>query len=76
MGRADSQRPAPPQRIHSTRCTQAGRCISNVMSEEVAFEDYLEGEQEFVDGEGISPDIQAVYDKTGPVCRREHGLPN
>ena len=29
-----------------------------------------------VDGEGASPEIQVVYDKAGPVCRREQGLPN
>ena len=50
-------------------------CVFNRVSEELSFEEYQEADQKFIDGEGMSPKVQKIFDKARPECMRKYNLP-
>jgi hypothetical protein len=50
-------------------------CVFNSVAEEVPFEEYMEADQKFRDGEGMSPKVQKVFDTAQPVCMRKYNIP-
>ena len=50
-------------------------CVFNRVEEEIPFEEYMEADQKFIDGEGMSPKLQQLFDSARPVCMRKYNIP-